>query len=214
MYPQHLPNATADTSSASRLIRSFYTFVFAAIVVTFSTYATTSFAAPAYISDDVYTFYHGGPSDQYKISGRIRSGTAITILKRNTATKYVQIKTPSGRTGWIHEDNVTAGTSLSVRFPGLQEQLKSSEAMLTQQTEEIRALKQQSGGLEQQNSGYSQKIAALEEQIVTLNRSIDGMDESNLMRWFTYGGLVAFGGLILGLMIPFLPKRRKRRDTW
>jgi len=208
MHPQHLLNNLFKTTAFSGLIRSFCSIAFISLIT------TTGFAAPAHISDDVYTFYHGGPSDQYKISGRIRSGTAITILKRNTGTKYVQIKTPSGRTGWIHEDNVTSGTSLSVRFPGLQEQLKNNEAMLAQQTEEIRTLKQQSGALQQDNSGYSQKISSLEEEIVILNRSINGMDESNLMRWFTYGGLVAFGGLILGLMIPFLPKRRKRRDTW
>jgi len=175
---------------------------------------TTGYAAPAHISDEVYTFYHGGPSNQYKITGRIRSGTAVTILNRNNETKYVQIKTPSGKVGWIHGDSVSSGTSMTVRFPRLEEQLKTNETLINQQSEQISELRQQSGGLQQENSGYTEKIVALEEEIVALNRTINGMDESNLMRWFTYGGLVAFGGLILGLMIPYLPKRRKRHDTW
>ena len=40
------------------------------------------------------------------------------------------------------------------------------------------------------------------------------MDESNVMRWFTYGGLVAIGGVFLGLLVPYLPKKKKRRDEW
>ena len=96
----------------------------------------------------------------------------------------------------------------------MQEQLKQNDEKLKQQSQAISELQQQSGTLGQENSSYEQKISALEEEIVSLNRTINGMDESNLMRWFTYGGLVAFGGLILGLIIPYLPKRRKRQDSW
>ncbi|MCV6609824.1 MAG: TIGR04211 family SH3 domain-containing protein [Amphritea sp.] len=171
-------------------------------------------SAANYISDDVYTFYHGGPGNQYKITGRIRSGTPVTVLRRNNEAKYVQIRTPSGKTGWIGADKVSSGTSLTIRFPELQQQLEASQQQVTTQADEINTLKQQSGSLGQENNRNAMKIAELEEQIVALNRTINSMDESNLMRWFTYGGLVAFGGLILGLIIPFLPKRRKRRDTW
>ncbi|MBN0986083.1 TIGR04211 family SH3 domain-containing protein [Amphritea pacifica] len=175
---------------------------------------TTSSHAANYISDDVYTFYHGGPGTEYRITGRIRSGTPVTVLSRNEKTDFIQIKTPSGKVGWMPADKISSGTSLADRFPKLQEQLKQNEADLAAQAEEIAALKQQNQTLAGQNAGNAGKVSALEEEIVSLNRTINGMDESNLMRWFTYGGLVAFGGLLLGLMIPYLPKRRKRHDTW
>ncbi len=175
---------------------------------------TTSSQAANYVSDDVYTFYHGGPSTEYRITGRIRSGTPVTVLSRNEKTDFIQIKTPSGKVGWMPADKVSTGTSLSERYPKLEEQLKQNEESLASQAEEIAALKQQNQSLAGQNAGNAGKVAALEEEIVSLNRAINGMDESNLMRWFTYGGLVAFGGLLLGLMIPYLPKRRKRHDTW
>jgi len=54
----------------------------------------------------------------------------------------------------------------------------------------------------------------LQNEIGTLQSQISNMDQSNLMRWLTYGGLVAFGGVILGLILPYLPRRRKRRDDW
>ncbi|WP_315980131.1 TIGR04211 family SH3 domain-containing protein [Aliamphritea spongicola] len=168
----------------------------------------------AYISDDVFTYYHGGPSDQYRITGRIRSGTSITILDRNKDSGYVKIKTASGRTGWLPGANVSEGSSMSVRFPQLEEKLGKSNAMITQQNEVIQSLKQQTVGLQQQNKEYADTIAKLELEISSLNRSINSMDDSNLMRWFTYGGLVAFGGLVLGLIIPLIPRRKKRPDVW
>ena len=184
------------------------------ITYLFAMLLATSAEAANYISDDVFTFYHGGPSTEYRITGRIRSGTPVTVLSRDAKTDFLRIKTPSGKIGWISADKVSTGTSLANRFPKLEEQLKQNEGSLNSQAEEVSALKQQNQTLAQQNQGNAEKVSALEEQIVSLNRTINGMDESNLMRWFTYGGLVAFGGLILGLMIPYLPKRRKRHDTW
>lgn len=185
-------------------------------IATFFTLATlfSLNTQAAYISDDVYTYYHGGPSDQYRITGRIRSGTAVTIMNRNKDTGYVQIKTASGRTGWVPGTNVSEGSSMSVRFPQLEDKLGKSNAMITQQNEVIQSLKQQTVGLQQQNQEYADTIAKLEMEISSLNRSINSMDDSNLMRWFTYGGLVAFGGLILGLILPLIPRRKKRPDVW
>ncbi|BBB26487.1 TIGR04211 family SH3 domain-containing protein [Amphritea japonica] len=184
------------------------------ITYLFAMLLATSAEAANYISDDVFTFYHGGPSTEYRITGRIRSGTPVTVLSRDEKTDFLRIKTPSGKVGWISADKVSTGTSLANRFPKLEEQLKQNEGSLNSQAEEVSVLKQQNQTLARQNQGNAEKVSALEEQIVSLNRTINGMDESNLMRWFTYGGLVAFGGLILGLMIPYLPKRRKRHDTW
>lgn len=184
------------------------------ITCLFALLLTTSAKAANYISDDVFTFYHGGPSTDYRITGRIRSGTPITVLSRDEKTNFIRIKTPTGKVGWISADKVSTGTSMAERFPKLEEQLKQNDNNLDSQVQEISALKQQNQTLAVENQGNAAKVSALEEQIVSLNRTINGMDESNLMRWFTYGGLVAFGGLILGLMIPYLPKRRKRHDTW
>lgn len=170
--------------------------------------------AANYVSDDVYTFYHAGPGTEFRITGRVRSGSPVTVLSRNEKSNFIQIKTENGKVGWMPADKISSGISMAERFPKLEDQLKQNEVNLTTQAEEIAALKQQNQSLAGQNAGNAGKVSALEEEIVSLNRTINGMDESNLMRWFTYGGLVAFGGLLLGLMIPYLPKRRKRHDTW
>ena len=43
---------------------------------------------------------------------------------------------------------------------------------------------------------------------------LDTQEEDLLMRYFMYGGGVAGAGLILGLIVPHLPRRRRKRDRW
>ena len=35
-----------------------------------------------------------------------------------------------------------------------------------------------------------------------------------MVEWFTRGGIVALGGIILGVIIAYLPKKRRRNDQW
>ena len=68
--------------------------------------------------------------------------------------------------------------------------------------------------LQAENDQYTQEMVQRDTQIRDLQFEMQNMDQSNLMRWLTHGGLIALGGVILGLIIPNLPKRRKSRDEW
>ncbi len=173
-----------------------------------------AFAQPGHIADDVYTFYHTGPSNEYRIAGRIRSGDPVEILKRDANTDYVQIKLDSGRTGWLPGDQVAEGKSTLARLPALQSALSEKSATTTQQTEEIENLRAELSEIKARNQSYNGELVALNSQIENLNNQIENMDDSNLMRWLTHGGLVALGGVLLGLLIPYFPKKRKRSNDW
>ncbi|MFC6668900.1 TIGR04211 family SH3 domain-containing protein [Marinobacterium aestuariivivens] len=171
-------------------------------------------AEQGHIADDVYTFYHSGPSNQYRITGRIRSGEPVEILKRDSNTDYVQIRMENGRTGWLPGEHVAEGPSTLSRLPALESALSEKQATTSTQQQEIETLRAELSELKAQNQSYTGNLQALNSEIETLNRQIENMDESNLMRWFTHGGLVALGGVLLGLLIPYFPKKRKRRDDW
>ncbi len=166
----------------------------------------------AHIADDVHVFTHGGPGNQYRINGRVNSGEPVTILSRQN--QYVQIRTESGRTSWVPAEVVASGQSKLHQLPSLQESLATSEVRIEEQDEEIRRLNQQISQLSGTNSQFTEQVNHLEQQIVALESEIANMDQSNLIRWLTHGGLVALGGVLLGLLVPYLPKRRKRRDDW
>ena len=166
----------------------------------------------AHIADDVYVFTHGGPGNQYRINGRVNSGEPVTILGRQN--QYVQIRTESDRTSWVPAEFVVAGESKLAQLPSLEESLTTSQTRIQEQDEEIARLNQQISSISGNNSQYTEQINHLERQIIQLESEIANMDQSNLIRWLTHGGLVALGGVLLGLFVPYLPKRRKRRDDW
>jgi SH3 domain protein len=171
-------------------------------------------AQSGHIADDVYTFYHTGPSNEYRIAGRIRSGEPVEILKRDASTDYVQVKLDNGRTGWLPGDQVTEGQSTLARLPELQAALSEKNTTTSQQSQEIEQLRAELADIKGRSQSYTDELEALNSQIESLNSQIENMDESNLMRWLTHGGLVALGGVLLGLLIPYFPKRRKRSNDW
>lgn len=173
-----------------------------------------AFAEKGHIADDVYVFIHGGPSNQYRISGRVRSGSPIEILQKSSDGKFIQIRTPNGKTGWADINNVESGNSIQFRVPKLETELETSQVTVKEQASEIQNLRGELDTFKAENGTYSDQLSKLNTEIKDLNRQIDNMDESNLMRWFTYGGMVALGGVLLGLLVPYLPKKKKRRDDW
>jgi len=174
----------------------------------------TAQAKPGHIADDVFTYYHGGPGNQYRITGRIRSGAPVEILSVNDASKYTQIKTASGRIGWVPNDNVRPGASLSIRLPKLESDLDSSRTAVESQREELETLQQELTAVRDEKELLAEETRKLQSTIKDLNFRIDSMDQSNLMRWLTHGGLIALGGVILGLVLPMFRGRRKARSEW
>ncbi len=98
---------------------------------------------------------------------------------------------------------------LSPQYLGLPEhcpfeQVSSRVQKLTQQLAQAR---QQVTELEADKAEAQQQIAQLSEQI-------QSQDTEELYRMFTYGGIVAGAGVLLGIIVTFIPKRRRRNDTW
>ncbi len=177
-------------------------------------FSLSAHAERGHIADDAMVYVHNGPSNEYRIITRIKSGAPVQILKRDPKSKYVQIKMPKGRIGWVEPSAVNPGDSISVRLPKLQSSLDKSQSTVTEQADKIEKLQRETNQLKQKNLSLTTEVVELKSSIKELNFKIESTDESNLMRWFTHGGLVALGGVILGLILPYFPKRRKRKDDW
>ncbi len=171
-------------------------------------------AERGHIADDAHVFYHSGPGNQYRISGRVNSGESVEILARNNDTEYVQIRTSNGRTGWLQATLVGEGDSKLIELPKLEASLEESRTTISEQADTIEKLNSTLEQLQRDSSTYTDQIRSLNTEIRDLESQISNMDQSNLMRWLTYGGLIAFGGVILGLIVPHLPRKRKRSDDW
>lgn len=176
--------------------------------------ASQAMAEKGYISDEVSLFMHGGPGKQYRIIGRTSSGDTIEIVERDGKSKYVKIRTYTGREGWVEGKYIKTGQSLKEQLPVLEEKLQASRNKLDEQRSEYDALNTRYNDLNAEKSKVLAQIDELNNDIRSLQLELDTRDESNLLRWFTHGGLVALGGVILGLILPMFGRRKKRRDDW
>lgn len=78
-----------------------------------------------YISDELDTYVHSGPGNQYRIVGTLKGGDEVTLISVNDETNYGQIRDSKGKTTWIPLDQLSETPSLRVRVPDLEQQVKT-----------------------------------------------------------------------------------------
>ena len=181
-------------------------------------------AATRYVSESIFIYLHSGPSLDYRIIGTIKVGTALQTLKYNEKTKFMEVKTPNGKVGWVKLSELQEESPATLLLPQVQKQLKIAETKLAniaqentkQQKENIQSITEKEALIAtfQSEKEYLQKtIGDLKAKNLELDLLQDTKDERIKMEWMMYGGSVLFFGLLIGFIIPFLP-RRKKRQNW
>ncbi|MDI5934868.1 TIGR04211 family SH3 domain-containing protein [Halomonas kalidii] len=176
-----------------------------------------------WVSDSLTTYVRSGPTDGYRIIGTLTAGEPVTVLE--TSGDYSRVQNGDGDTVWVLSNELQQAPSAQVRLPEL-------ETRVAQLTDELDGINDE---WENRVSSMTEALAAGEERIEELeahNRELDAeaeqsrgtirrlqarldtQEEDLLLRYFMYGGGVAGGGLLVGLIIPHLPRRRKKRDRW
>lgn len=187
--------------------------------------ASSASAATRYISDELHTYIHAGPSTQYKIIGSVEAGEHINVIQTNTNAGFTQIKDSKGRSGWIDSKFVSNRPGLKERLPRLEAELTKLKAQLNSAKD--KAIKDKAN-LEENVESRAKQIHELQnlntklneelQQAQALNRNLDAKLDTQkndlLMRWFSYGGVVGGVGLLLGLLLPHLVPSRRRKDRW
>lgn len=167
-----------------------------------------------YIRDDLFIFIHTGPSRNYRILGSVVAGTPITVLEENSETEFTQITDNEGRTGWVESRFVTSTMSQAEQLPKLREALtQTQDSLQTVQSENAR-MRQQLNDARQQVSELTTENESQANTIKRLTAQVDNADNEEMVMWFTRGGIVAGAGILLGVLLTFIPKRRRRNNEW
>ncbi len=181
-------------------------------------------AATQYITEDLSTFMRNGPGKNYGLNGSVRAGDQVEVLSQPT-NGFVKIRDDKGRERWIESNFVTAQKPMRLRLPELEaaaEKARSDLAkaqgsqaeLLGEKDDEIAQLTNELTILKREKATFQQQVAELEATNGKLTSRLDTQKQDELMRWMVRGGLVMGGGLILGLLVPYLPRRRKKDDRW
>ncbi len=180
--------------------------------------ALTAFASQAnqtrYISDDLEVFVHSGPSNKYRIIGTLIAGEQVELLEQDLESGYSKITDERGRSGWTLTDKLQATQSLKSRLPVLESQLEQAHQAQQAAEEEAERLRAQLNQVEQDHQKQADYVATLERNNRSLEQELATKDESNLMRRYMYGALTLLGGILFGIIVTFLPRRRKQSDQW
>jgi SH3 domain protein len=167
-----------------------------------------------YIRDDLFVFMHAGPGRNYRILGSINAGTPIAVLERDNDAEFTQISDDEGRTGWVESRFVSNTMSQAEQLPLLQEQLADSQSRLQGAQSENARLRQQLNDARQQVSQLTTSNEEQASELSRLNAQVESANKDELVTWFTRGGMVAGAGILLGVLLTYLPKRKRRNSEW
>lgn len=177
-----------------------------------------------WVSDELSTFVRSGPSDEYRITGTLTSGEPVTVLE--TQGDYSRVQTEDdNETVWILSDELQAEESAQQRLPELEAEIESLTEELGGINEEWQSRmagtedtladrEARIDELEDRNAELDSRYQSAQETLREQQARLDTQEEDLLIRYFMYGGGVAGAGLVVGLIVPHLPRRRKKRDRW
>lgn len=184
-----------------------------------------AFAATRYVSDDIFIYLHSGPSLDYRIIGTVKVGTLVNTLKYDSDTKFMQVKTPAGKIGWVKSKELQQDLPAKTLLPEAQKRLQAAQKKLANIVQEnAKTLQEKALSMQEKESlvndlqGERASLLKIIDDLKAKNLELDLLqdtkDERIKMEWMMYGGSVLFFGLLIGLIIPFLPRRKKRQNNW
>ena len=187
--------------------------------------AQQALADTRYVSDNIFTFIHNGPGTQFRILGSVKAGEPLEVKAVNNEAGFTQVVDGRGREGWIKNAELQGEISLRERLPQVQQELEDLKARLqnhngdnekrfTEKDGKIAEQSKEIDSLKAQLASQSEEMGNLKEQNEALTRSYDNQEHDMQMDWFIRGGAMVGGGILLGILLPMLPRRRSRGERW
>lgn len=183
------------------------------------------YAKVLYVSDNLYIYTHSGPGSGFRIIGRVKVGEKVDMLQYNKASKFMKIKYQGGKTGWVLEGNLQTTLPAKTLIPDLESQLSATKKKLTaiaqnnktSQNDNLNQLASQATlikTLQLENAKLEKSVLTLKSKNLDIDLLQETRKERIKMEWMFNGGGILFFGLIVGLLIPMLPRRKKKKNHW
>lgn len=206
--------------------------------------SATAHSATVYISDIQFVAIREGLDNSTRAVERgLKSGTPLDILDKNDGyTKVRTPNGNEGWVAdyFLSEKTVTRSqiNTLQARLDetiqrrvDISDELKTSEEKikalndkntlmqeenneLKQQLENLSTLSEEAQVIVSQNENIDYQIASLKQQANIATSQIEQLKSSSEQRWFIIGAATLFGGLLLGILIPALRRKKTNTGSW
>ena len=183
-------------------------------------WAVAASAAPQegrtqYITDEVVATLREQPKNDATIRGQLKSGTRITVLESLGPDSFTHVRTEDGKEGWIPSRFVSANPAAKDRLAPVQQDLAQARDHVKTLERDLAttrdSLAKAAPALElaKDNETLRAAVAEKEQAGIELQRRY-GEEEARRKTLLMGAGLVA-AGVVLGLLLPLLGRRQRRR---
>ena len=197
-------------------------------IITLLSFIAVAFSANAvdkYVTENVDIYLRRGPSSQYAYSNAVKTGQKVIELEKSADGKYTRIQLPNGSSAWIESNKLKDQPSFKELVPLLEAQLseykdkvdnaeKNQQNAIQDYAEKLQKAEQSIESLQAKNNELEQLNKQQEMKLESMLNQVDDKRRDLIVTWFTYGGLVAGGGFLLGLILPAIMPGRRKKDRW
>ena len=171
------------------------------------------YAEVRFVSDSLTIFMRTGPTHQFRIVGTLKVGDAVELIAEDEVNKSSHIRLASGREVWVDTEQLMSEKPSSVLLSEVSSELNKLKNNSNKKISDLQQDLIQARDLAAQSQKLQHQVTQLEYDKELLEQKNQTLSEQSRYDLLTAGGVVAFAGLILGLVLPrFL--RRKRHDVW
>jgi SH3 domain protein len=167
-----------------------------------------------YISDEISVTIRQKPSNEAESLGVVKSGTRVTVLENLGADSFARIRTAEGRDGWITARFLSDQPAAKEQLVALRQQLDQAHAQSQALQHDLDTAQQQLAkakpALEMagENEKLRAAIAQREQQVSAMEQEFDA--EKARRQTLLVGALLVGGGMLVGLLLPWMGGRKKR----
>ncbi|MGR8933253.1 MAG: TIGR04211 family SH3 domain-containing protein [Gammaproteobacteria bacterium] len=196
-------------------------------------------AETAYVTDRLEVSLRKGESVRHKTVKMLTSGTELTVLGKNPASGYSHVRTADGTEGFIltrllqkepgtpklveqsgqkitqlENENAQLKTELqTLQSDNALQALTTERDKLRHELNDIRQTASNAIQLKQQRDKLQERVVIAERERQQLKRENQALSDNSKQNWFLYGGILAFTGIFLGMILPKL-SRPRRSSSW
>ena len=194
-------------------------------------------AESVYVSDQLEITLRTGPGVKNKIIAMLNSGDKLEVLQKNPEG-YTEVRTATGKTGWVLQRYLMSAPAARTRLEEIEareQQVAAQQAEIEQLRNDLALSRTESGSVQQQNAALQTELkqvrkvaadtlaineknseleAALEKaeaQQTSLRLDNERLRSNTEQAWFVRGAGVILLGMLLGLLIPKLRFKKKRK---
>lgn len=169
-----------------------------------------------YVSDVMRIMLRVQPSENAKLIRTLPSGTPLE-LKGVSSGDFTKVTDPDGDTGWVLTRFLMDTPAAQAILPGVQKDLENCEQQRDSATEGLKSCESSSGSrigkLQTRNQELEAALTESRREVAELQSAQDQQSGREMRDWFITGAGVLAGGVVLGMIISAMLKRR-RPSAW